>query len=360
MRREVSLFGLLGAFVLVVPSLGTPVQSSTRRSVPEVSPATERVLLQVAEFQPAARAVRTLRQKTQPAAAPQSPAAVAASVPPASAAAPVPPRTHSVQGGDSLWTISQRYGVSVEALASANGLAPQAVLPVGKRLVVPSGGAASASPAAPARATAPATAVHVVQSGQSLWTIASQYGTTVETLMAVNNLSDDRLMPGQRLVVSGRALPRHRQVGQAAVPRQRQARPESPEADVAALRAGGALIWPTQGVITSRFGWRRYRRHHEGIDLAAPRGTPIYAARDGVVDFAGWKGGYGRVVYIDHGGGVVSVYGHASKLLVKTGQPVKKGQVIALVGCTGACTGAHVHFEVRVSGRAVNPLQYLR
>jgi len=119
------------------------------------------------------------------------------------------------------------------------------------------------------------------------------------------------------------------------------------------------LSWPARGVITSRYGWR-YRRHHDGIDLASPRGTPIYAARAGRVAFAGWYYGYGRAVIVDHGGGLTTLYGHASKLLARTGQVVEQGQLIALVGCTGRCTGSHLHFEVRINRRAVNPLPYLR
>jgi len=112
-------------------------------------------------------------------------------------------------------------------------------------------------------------------------------------------------------------------------------------------------------VLTSRFGWR-YRRHHDGIDLAAPHGTPIYAARAGRVVFAGWYYGYGRTVILDHGNGLQTLYGHASSLLVREGQQVERGQLIARVGCTGSCTGSHLHFEVRLRGRAVNPLGYLR
>jgi murein DD-endopeptidase MepM/ murein hydrolase activator NlpD len=176
----------------------------------------------------------------------------------------------------------------------------------------------------------------------------------VEDLMALNDLGhSDWIRPGQRLVISGSTVPRHRQVtAQTRAPR-------TAMAPLASRRAIGTFQWPARGVLTSRYGWR-YRRHHEGIDVAAPRGTPVYAAQEGVVEFAGWRGGYGLAVFIDHGGGVVTVYGHASTLLVRPGQRVKKGQMIARVGCTGRCTGSHLHFEVRIQGRAVNPLPYLR
>ncbi|MDR7597389.1 MAG: M23 family metallopeptidase, partial [Armatimonadota bacterium] len=123
-------------------------------------------------------------------------------------------------------------------------------------------------------------------------------------------------------------------------------------------RATVAYLWPARGVVTSRFG-TRWRRHHTGVDIAAPRGTPIHAARDGRVVRAGWYGGYGLVVVLDHGDGMETWYGHASAVLVRVGQQVDRGQVIGRVGCTGACTGPHVHFEVRVRGQPVNPLRYL-
>jgi murein DD-endopeptidase MepM/ murein hydrolase activator NlpD len=94
---------------------------------------------------------------------------------------------------------------------------------------------------------------------------------------------------------------------------------------------------------------------HKGIDLAAPKGTPIYASQDGTVAFSGTNGGYGLFVKINHGGGVETRYGHCSQLLVKKGQKVKHGQIIALVGSTGYSTGNHVHFEIRINGKAVNP-----
>lgn len=117
----------------------------------------------------------------------------------------------------------------------------------------------------------------------------------------------------------------------------------------------GGFAWPVEGPIMKRFG-EGSRRNHAGIDISAPRGTPIRAARAGAVAHSGWYYDYGNTIIIDHGGGVASLYGHVSKLLVGAGRVVQKGEVIALVGCTGRCTGNHVHFEIRVDGRAVNPL----
>jgi len=136
-----------------------------------------------------------------------------------------------------------------------------------------------------------------------------------------------------------------------------------------ARRAGMALTVPTHMPIAgmdpgSPFGWRRHpilghKILHEGVDFAAPYGTPIHAAAAGVVADTGYKSGYGLTVDVQHGDGLVTRYAHASKLLVKAGDLVEKGQQIAKVGATGRVTGAHLHFEVRVQGRALDPMLFL-
>jgi murein DD-endopeptidase MepM/ murein hydrolase activator NlpD len=103
----------------------------------------------------------------------------------------------------------------------------------------------------------------------------------------------------------------------------------------------------------------RWGTNHRGVDMAAPYGTPFYAAHAGIVTVAGFEGGYGYSVFIDHGKGVETVYGHASRLLVAEGQRVQAGQAIGLIGSTGDSTGNHLHFEVKVNSGHVNPMQYL-
>lgn len=124
-------------------------------------------------------------------------------------------------------------------------------------------------------------------------------------------------------------------------------------------------IWPVAGRITSDFGYRRspfgYRKEfHDGLDIAAPYGTSIRAAADGMVVFVGYKSGYGNMVTISHGYGFETSYGHTSKVLVKKGQKVKKGQIIAQVGNTGRSTGPHVHYMVSVNGELKNPANFLQ
>lgn len=120
-------------------------------------------------------------------------------------------------------------------------------------------------------------------------------------------------------------------------------------------------IWPTSGYVSSPYGLRwNGTEFHQGIDIAAETGTPIVATADGVVTAAGWDGsGYGNMVDIDHGDGIMTRYGHASAVAVTPGQTVRRGQVIAYVGSTGYSTGPHLHYEVRVNGQPVNPAGYL-
>lgn len=99
---------------------------------------------------------------------------------------------------------------------------------------------------------------------------------------------------------------------------------------------------------------------HAGIDLASPTGTPIYATADGVVDRAEWFGGYGNMVQIEHGKGIATRYGHMSKIAAREGERVKRGDLIGYVGSTGRSTGSHLHYEVRIDGRAVNPVPFLQ
>lgn len=128
-------------------------------------------------------------------------------------------------------------------------------------------------------------------------------------------------------------------------------------------RTASGLVWPTTGRISSGYGWRIHpifgdRRFHTGVDIAAPSGQAVLASLPGTVVFAGTKSGYGLVVIIDHGNSFATVYAHLSAAAVYSGQAVGKSQRIGSVGCTGYCTGPHLHFETRVNGEPVDPMQY--
>ena len=121
--------------------------------------------------------------------------------------------------------------------------------------------------------------------------------------------------------------------------------------------SSSGLIWPVSGPVVSGFGMR-WGRMHTGIDIAVGYGTPIHASASGTVIFAGWMGGYGNFVIVDHGGGLSTAYAHLSSIGAGGGS-VSQGQVLGYVGCTGHCFGPHLHFEVRINGSAVDPLGYL-
>lgn len=128
--------------------------------------------------------------------------------------------------------------------------------------------------------------------------------------------------------------------------------------------AGNPSIWPTEGRVTSGYGYRRSpfgmrREFHNGLDIAAASGTPVYVTADGEVTMASYNGSYGRMVEIDHGRGIRTSYSHLSKYVVQDGDRVYKGQLIAYVGSTGRSTGPHLHYEVLLNGVPVNPTNYL-
>lgn len=142
-------------------------------------------------------------------------------------------------------------------------------------------------------------------------------------------------------------------------------RPKAPPSTGGAM-AGGIVDRPNgmpvaARALTSRFGMRGHpilggRRMHSGIDLAAPAGSPVASPASGVVSFANWSGGYGLLVTVEHGNGVQTRFAHLSRLMVAPGQRVVRGQLLGLVGSTGRSTGAHLHYEMRQNGRAVDPL----
>jgi murein DD-endopeptidase MepM/ murein hydrolase activator NlpD len=397
LRKATARFAVIAASALVIPALGLPPLAPSTATVVRrgnAAAAEEQIRRISRATPPVAPAIgRHFAHLRSTGRAMKGPVVIISAWRGRVAAAPRPaePKTEAtpisrfyvVRTGDSLWTIAQRYEVSVERLAAANGLRLTSTLSLGRRLRIPAMGGpevAAADPAsdAPAvdavgraaRAEARATQrtlarqsegsalMHTVRGGDSTWLIARRYNIKVDDLIEANDLGEDgRIQPGQRLTIPGRQAGDGRDL----VAPRRAPDTRRPPAQVAEPRGPRrtAFIWPSRGVLTSRFGMR-YRRHHNGIDIASPTGTPIYAARAGVVTFAARRGGYGLVVYVDHGDGYTTVYGHASVLHVKVGDRVKSGELIARVGCTGSCTGSHVHFEVHESGTPVNPLKHLR
>lgn len=258
------------------------------------------------------------------------------------------PRTkveeYVVQGGDTLSGIAHRFGINVGTILWANARTEFQYLRPGDVLKIP-----------------PTSGVLVtVKSGDTLLSLANRYGSAMDEIVRVNRLAPDEPLPvGVELTLPGGTPP-------AAVSTYVVRNPVPPVnipsggARPSAADTSGAssdkLLWPTTGhVITQYYGW-----NHTGVDIDGDYSSPIYAAQDGVVTTAGWNsGGYGIQILVQ-GNGVMTRYAHSSKLFVKVGDTVKKGDVIAMVGTTGRSTGTHLHFEVYINGRRVNPLAYIR
>jgi murein DD-endopeptidase MepM/ murein hydrolase activator NlpD len=256
------------------------------------------------------------------------------------------PLTVEVRPGDTLWRIAREHDVSPDAIASANGIAVDATLHPGDALVVPGRFVASGRPADQGGYAAPTI---TVDPGDTLWEIARRYDTTVAALMAVNGLDGATLRAGQELRIVGRD-----DGGAVSGAVGDDPRPAPAARDL--------MLWPLRGPITSPFGWRPLRiggtNMHYGIDIDGHTGDPIVAATAGEVTFSGWMGGYGKLVIVERGA-TEYYYAHASELLVREGQRVDAGQVIARVGTTGRVTGSHLHFEIRENGSPVDPMPVL-
>lgn len=239
-----------------------------------------------------------------------------------------------VQTGDTLTAIAQRFQISVATLLWENRLTERSLLKVGQKLnILPTNGV-----------------TYRIGRGDTVAKIAQRFKVSSDDIIAFNRLSGG-LTVGATIIIPG-----GRPVTPPAPPRPAVATPV-PTAPSSAVRSSTRLQWPTVRRRITQY----YTVRHGGVDIADPKGTSIYAAEDGVVEVAGWnRGGYGYYIIVDHGGGLKTLYGHNSKLLVTVGDRVTRGQQISEMGSTGRSTGPHLHFEVRVNGRRQNPLNYTR
>ena len=199
--------------------------------------------------------------------------------------------------------------------------------------------------------TRPGAAPHTVQPGETLYHIAQVYGVSVDSIMAANAISDPRqLRVGQALTIPN---------GEDSGPPPAMASAFAAPDPWSVPRADRQFAWPvTAGVVSSPFGIRNGVMH-DGVDIAAPAGTPVLAADEGVVMYAGRERGYGNLVIVQHSGSYATVYAHNRRNLVDTGARVARGQEIAEMGTSGRASGPNLHFEIRYQNRAQNPLAYL-
>jgi lipoprotein NlpD len=205
---------------------------------------------------------------------------------------------------------------------------------------------------------------HRVEKGQTLYRIARTYKLSVDALMQANRIDDPReLKSGEELVIPGAHMPSAQVVDadspEPAPPARTVSVPERRQSQ--AVKVGttnGPLSWPLRGVLYARFG-RKGKEPHDGIDLAGPAGAPVKTAAPGTTLYAGEQKGYGLIVIVEHGDGLVTLYAHNRDVRVKTGQKVREGQVVATVGDSGKTSGPHLHFEVRRDGVPIDPLSVL-
>lgn len=300
-------------------------------------------------------------------------------------------RTVTVRSGESIYTLSQRYGVPTPTIIQLNGLTPPYELSPGQRIVLPAAGAKE----------------HVVGTGDTLYSVSRRYGIDVQTLASANGLvAPYRIREGQVLTIphgaaasatvaeaSARAptpatpasttpspspnaaakpapgTAETRASARDAAPADRAS--ETKETKTASLEAAGPLpsppplsgkgfAWPVTGKLISTFGTKEKGNKNDGINIAAARGTPVRASQSGVVAYAGNElRGFGNLVLIRHADGWITAYAHNDKLLVKRGDTVSKGQEIAEVGSSGGVDQPQLHFQLRKGKEAVDPRRYL-
>ena len=235
--------------------------------------------------------------------------------------------TYKVQTGDSLWSISQKFNISVDALLTANNVKNVHYLNIGEELRIPNISGV----------------FYKVKRGDNLSSIALKYSVRVNDIADVNDLDSATIQVGQTLFIPGGSLNDWER----------------------ATLMGTTFKVPVQGRITSKLGFRidpflHRRAYHTGIDIANKVGTPVHASQYGRVVYTGYKGNYGKTVIIVHPEGYRTLYAHLHKIYVKQGQAVRQGEKIGLLGNTGRSTGPHLHFEIQQNRKILDPLKVMR
>jgi murein DD-endopeptidase MepM/ murein hydrolase activator NlpD len=251
---------------------------------------------------------------------------------------------YTVANGDTISSIAKKFGISVNTVLWSNNLTAFSLIRAGNKLsILPVSGV-----------------TYTVKSGDTVGKIARNFGVEEGKIFQYNSIrSANSLVIGQTVIIpGGKQITASSNIARtvsntknnAAAVIEKLVNPKKAPA------SGAKMAWPTEGHrISQYYSWR-----HTGLDIANKVGTPLYAAEAGKVEFSGWSNGYGNNVVINHGGGKKTRYAHASKLFVKVGESVERGEQIANMGSTGWSTGSHIHFEVIINGTKYNPLSYIK
>jgi murein DD-endopeptidase MepM/ murein hydrolase activator NlpD len=255
-----------------------------------------------------------------------------------------------VVAGDSLWSIANSQNLEVDTLIGSNVFKNSTMLHPGAALRIPNQDGI----------------FYKLKKGDTIEGVAKKYQVALDRVRKVNPTVDlVSLKNGDEIFLPGARPEAITDVQTTGKKSDSTVAAKKGAESKSSGKGSRAYRWPVMGRINSPFGWRRHpitkrRDFHTGLDIKADRGTVIRSARDGRVAYAGWMGGYGKVVVVEHGDGQSTLYAHCSSLLVQQGASVSVGQNVARVGTTGRSTGPHLHFEVRNGNSSENPLKYLR
>lgn len=259
-----------------------------------------------------------------------------------------------IKSNDTIWGIAKKYDISSDVIIELNDIQNPGQIRKGQVLLIPSKQGV----------------YYTIKKGDTLTSISRKYRSEISEIATINNIDGSDIKAGKKIFLPGAVEYKETVVKKRVKPeiddtRLADSRERKNNKKTANRSSGIVLTWPLRGPVTSGFGYRKdpfsgSKRFHCGMDIGAEIGTPVKAAGNGKVIFSGWKGSYGYLVVIAHEKNYITVYAHNSKNLVKTGEIIKKGEVVALSGNTGAVTGAHLHFEIRKGTVPLNPRRLLK